>query len=39
MATKTHQMEFLLQAQLGSSYTKTFQGAQQQLVSLSLIHI
>ena len=34
MATKTHQMEFLLQAQLGSSYTKTFQGAQQQLVSL-----
>lgn len=34
MAMKTHQMEFLLQAQLGSSYTRTFQGAQQQLTSL-----
>ena len=34
MAMKTHQMEFLLQAQLGSSYTRTFQGAQQQLASL-----
>lgn len=34
MARKTHEMEFMLQAQLGSSYAKTFQSAQKQIVAL-----